>query len=320
MRQRARHGDAGEIATAGTAADTPEPGQLSDERQRLTASLGELFDHQKAGVDAVANDAHGYQRKPAPAHISWGDLVSLAVSLGTAGVAGVVSKAIGGAIDGLAGDAAEEVTMAFATGLEQAARGAVATGPISGDASKSLASFFLAQTDMLVSAQGRLARRIIDGNAPLRRAYAADAPGTLTKMKGATAAVDAQHAEASAIQRAATTASLGRYLARAKLGSEVVRGAARGASMEATPIESLATHRAHAGGGADPKGEDGVLDLFIPVSAIGRPGSTVKEARLTGIGARVGGGAGRSADRNAWHAGPDRPWPSPRAPGSDYGR
>lgn len=274
--------DASALDRAGTAADTADPGELTDERQRLGIALDSLNDRQQFGVTAVETDALSYKKKPPHKEIGWGDLVSLAVTLASAGVAGAVANRLGAAFTDMAQGAAEEVTMAFSGAVEQGARDAIAAwggGGTRGDAATSVASFFMAQRELLSSAQQGFAMRKVDSAAATRRAYAEDPKGTLERLQAGRRALISEQANAASIQRSATAQAFARYLARASIGSETVEHG--GARVEVTKASTVAGRQSFSGTG--PRGEVGVLDLYIPwEQASGQ--KLVKEARLVGMG------------------------------------
>lgn len=277
--------DQAAIARVGTAADAPASAEIADELTRWQLEVGRVGDLQQAGVTAVETAQLAYKRKPPPTTITWGDIAAGAIGVATAGIAGSLGKIVvdrlKASIDEVAaagiGDAVKEC-------VKRASKEAVTSDPrrqASGPADASLPTFFLAQRDMAINARHGIAEGFVDVGAQLRRAAAADPPGTLARMQATREGMKAQHGFVSQMQRSATSAALGQYLAQARLGEELAKGRSGDRTVEAhaTRAAGAAKRERHASGGADPTGTDGVLDLFMPSG-----GTTIIESRLLGMG------------------------------------
>jgi len=256
---------------------------------------------QLAGVRLAERESASYQRVPSPLGFDWWSLVEVALSIGLAGVAGVVAKAFASElVKGVTG--AESVRDSKAViGIADAMKDAIKSAgkaamrahtpspasasptPASGTFSENpTINFFSAQESILLDAGKHNAQGVSERAYYLEPLLTSSPDAAVATMRAVGASLQnaASSAEIITAQALATESQWVTLIARQALGEVTVKDYNRGV-IEDVHVTDLASARPTSPDSM-PSTKDGVLDIlmdFSPPKVVG--------ARVTGISAEV---------------------------------
>lgn len=281
--------------------------EFNDTAERAASEAQTLADKQELGVHVVEQEAQAYQRKPPQSERSiWWDLAEIALSMGTAGLAGMVATRLGPRITAylkrvpVDSDAVKDsllakgVTDAVKDGLKGSAKKGLewVKGQVGGGAGKpelkgagdghssnQRINFFADQRDALQQAASGNRSLIIERSKylrPLLRSSPELAVGTMNALR--TTFVEAQ-TQAERVQKDASSTQWLTLVARANLGTDSTTRAGSGESVETTDLDGTRKR-----GGGIPAARDGLLDIVLQNEY---PPAKVVSARVHGVAQEV---------------------------------
>jgi hypothetical protein len=219
---------------------------------------------QRDGLAVAGAEADSFKKRSPPPSV-WGFLAELAITMGVAGVAGVVAKALAGRIAGLishnaASDSDSSLVHALAEGVQEglqhagASAVALARKPGAGVApssSNAAIAFFDKQRETLRKASEENKKMVNDRLMNLRPLLRTNPSLAIDGMHALAQSLANAKSEASRVQAHATGTQWAAFVARSALGSETTQDG-DGVGVEVTRLRNHGTL---------PK--DGVLDIHF---------------------------------------------------------